>query len=186
MFKPRKKWSNFFWTITNLYFLAQQHLGKAKEVGEGHVKTTCWSVWEWVPQCACLNVLGVAVHKDNSALPKLLQLSTTPALCKHIYAAYALFFHQERYRETHLPIQLGLPTHPSFQSTPPPLNPSSTVDVLVSNLIPGWVFQTWRIAGVVFVWPASMGVPVCFQSSSAWFKPVSELPSSNGSSSRVA
>ena len=22
---------------------------KAKEVGEGHVKTTCWSVWEWVP-----------------------------------------------------------------------------------------------------------------------------------------
>ena len=43
MFKPGKKWSNFFEPLQT-YIFWQQHLEKAKEVGEGHVKTACWSV----------------------------------------------------------------------------------------------------------------------------------------------
>ena len=43
---------------------------------------------------------------------------------KHIYG---LFFHQERYPATHLPIQLGLPTSPILSKHSPTVtHPSST------------------------------------------------------------
>ena len=62
------------------------------------------------------------------------------------------------------------------------------MDVLVittSNLISG-VFQTWENVGFAFARPASMGVQGCFRSPSACFNLVSEPPSLNRLSSRVA